>query len=187
MNVRFLALLLLAAVLGTAGCGTVEIARRSARAVATLDLLRQFDAALRRFAADHAGVVPSGDAAAVAQQLRTATTEDGSVYLVLPASIHLRGGAPYDAWDRLIRLRTPATRSTGPADLWSVGENAQDEDGGGDDVSTWRAFNPDAYATTLNPGEPWVIGSWSLLVTGALLAGLTLRAQRASPAGPAQT
>lgn len=173
-----IALLLLAFVVpAQSGCMGAAAARRTTRAVATLELIQRVDGALRAYVHDH-GAPPAGEASAIARTLSTTAAPGGGSYLELPASVYLRGGGPFDSWDRPLVVHVPAAQAKGPADIYSVGENGRDENGTGDDITAWGGFDPALYAASMNPFDPAVAIPWAAIVLATFCAGLVVRVRR---------
>jgi general secretion pathway protein G len=44
---------------------------------------------------------------------------------------------PIDPWGQPFKFKCPGEKNTDSADIWSAGKNKQDENGSGDDVTSW--------------------------------------------------
>ncbi len=165
------------ALAGAAGCMGTAQAHRIARAEATLEVVQRLSAAMDAYARDQ-GTAAAGTAEEIAATLSAAKAPDRAPYLELPASLHLRGGGPFDAWDRVIVVKTPGTHGGHAAEVYSMGEDGRDEGGGGDDVSAWGGYDKARYAARPNPVDLAAAGGWGGAVLATFLAGLAVRLRR---------
>jgi general secretion pathway protein G len=80
--------------------------------------------------------------------LRMPTTEQGLKALVEKPTIEpipdsykdgLLEDVPKDPWGQEYKYRFPSQKSKKSFDLWSIGPNGIDDNGGGDDVGNWKS------------------------------------------------
>ena len=62
-----------------------------------------------------------------------------------------------DPWGQAYQYRHPAQHSRRTFEIWSVGVDGVDEQGQGDDLSSWARFDPSRY--------PKPDGNWPILMT----------------------
>ncbi len=94
-----------------------------------------FETALTQYAINNGGDFPTASQEEVINLLmnpgQDSTGRQVAAYLPKP---------PKDAWDQPLYYEWPNSKggdSTKPA-IWSSGQNRQNEDGGGDDISNWK-------------------------------------------------
>ena len=88
------------------------------------------------YAIDHDGTYPQGGQEEMLQALMQPTDRDGNEMKAYMDS------QPKDAWGRVLNYRYPGQnhpQGVDKPDIWSNGQNSQNEDGGGDDVNNWAA------------------------------------------------
>ncbi len=96
--------------------------------------IKSLEDAVTMYAIDHDGALPQGGQDEMLQALMQPTDRDGNemkAYVTAP---------PKDAWGRVLNYRYPGQnhpQGVDRPDIWSNGQNGQNEDGSGDDVNNW--------------------------------------------------
>ena len=96
--------------------------------------IKNFEEAVKLYAANHNAQFPQGSQQEVLALLMSPTTQGGHVSQPYLEEV------PKDAWGNPLNYEYPNTKqpnALGPA-IWSSGPNKQNEDGGGDDVAGWQ-------------------------------------------------
>ena len=105
--------------------------QKKANIKATRASIHNLEQAFKLYAADNNGEYPQGGQEQI-QLLLSETDPDGKAIDPFLEAI------PLDAWGQPFQYEYPnnKAKSTKPA-IWSLGPNAQDENGAGDDVNNW--------------------------------------------------